>query len=218
MGALIRGWRKDWGRDFPFLYIQKPNGGGCYWDYEVPLFHKYDGFTEQPTRPDSSDDGTYRELHIGIARHPNTAMVSTSDLGFGVHPRNKSGYGKRACRVALGFVYGREVEIYGPTYASHRAEGGSLRVSLNHVGRGLTFRNGEKLRGFEIAGADGVYRWADARIDSETVVLTSDKVARPIHVRYGWASKRRTWANLFNRDGLPALTFRTGVEGAPVTP
>ena len=60
----------------------------------------------------------------------------------------------------------------------------------------------------EIAGADGVYHWADAEIDGDTVVASSDKTTKPVHVRYGW-SKNRTWANLFNKDGLPALTFQT---------
>ncbi|MBL7133693.1 MAG: 9-O-acetylesterase, partial [Phycisphaerae bacterium] len=132
-----------------------------------------------------------------------------SDLGSGIHPSNKSGYGRRACRVALGFVYGRDVAIYGPVYESHKVEGDKIRVSFKHVGKGLAFRGGEKLQGFEIAGADGVYQWADAKIDGGAVVLTSPKVAKPVNVRYGW-SKNHPWANLFNKDGLPALTFRTG--------
>ena len=212
MGALIKGWRAAWGQgDFPFLYIQKPSGGGCAAEAkgDDPVTRMADAFTAQPAGPNKDNDGLYRQLHVRIMQHPKTAMVSASDLGSGVHPVNKSGYGRRACRVALGFVYGRDVEIYGPLYASHKVEGGKVRVSFTHVGKGLVFRNGEKLQGFEIAGADGAYQWADAAIDGETVVLASDKVARPVAVRYGW-SRNRTWANLFNKDHLPALTFRTG--------
>ena len=140
--------------------------------------------------------------------YPRTAMVTISDLAGGLHPIDKSGHGRRACRVALGFIYGRNPAIYGPIYDSHTVEGGKIRVRFKHVGKGLVFRHGEKLQGFEIAGSDGVYHWAEARIEGDAVVVTSPAIARPVHVRYGWA-KKHAWANLFNRDRLPALTFRT---------
>ncbi len=212
MGALIKGWRKAWGEgEFPFLYIQKPSGGGCAWDAKGsnPVTRMANVFAAQPGKVNGAGDGARRALHIRIMQHPKTAMVSASDLGSGIHPLNKSGYGRRACRVALGFVYGRDVAIYGPVYASHKVDGGKVRVSFSHVGKGLAFRGGEKLQGFEIAGADGAYQWADAKIDGEAVVLSSAKVAKPVNVRYAW-SKNHPWANLFNKDGLPALTFRTG--------
>ena len=208
MGALIGGWRKTWGQgDFPFLYVQKPSGGGCAWDLEGnPVTRMADAFTEQPSAANKDADGAYRQLHVKIMQHPNTAMVTASDLGSGVHPINKSGYGRRACRVALGLVYGRDVAIYGPVYDSHTVEGGTIRVSYKHTGKGLAFRHGKQLQGFEIAGADGVYHWAGAKIDGETVIVSSPQVAQPAAVRYGW-SRSHTWANLFNQDGLPALTF-----------
>jgi len=121
---------------------------------------------------------------------------------------NKSGYGRRACHVALGCEYEFDVETNGPIYDSHSVEGNKVRICFSHVGQGLAFRHGDKLQGFEIAGADGAYRWADAEIDGDTVVVSCADVAKPAHVRYGW-SRNHTWANLFNKDGLPALTFQT---------
>jgi len=211
MGALIKGWRKAWGQgDFPFLYVQKPSGGGCAWDPKGsnPVTRMANTFSAQPAEPNKAGDGRWREKHIRIMQHPKTVMVTASDLGGGIHPINKSGYGRRACRVALGFVYGRDVAIYGPMYESHKVEGNKVRVSFKHVGKGLAFRHGDKLQGFEIAGADGAYQWADAKIESDTVIVSSPKVAKPVNVRYG-CSNNRTWANLFNKDGLPALAFRT---------
>jgi len=210
MGALIKGWRKAWGQgDFPFLYVQKPSGGGCAWDPKGnPVTRMANPFTKPPAAPNKTGDGLYRELHIKIMQYPNTAMVTATDLGGGIHPINKSGYGRRACRVALGFVYGRDVAIYGPMYESHKVEGNKVRVSFKHVGKGLAFRHGKELQGFEIAGADGVHHWADARIDGKTVIVSSPEVAKPVNVRYGW-SRNHAWANLFNKAGLPALTFRT---------
>jgi sialate O-acetylesterase len=210
MGGLIKGWRKTWGQgEFPFLYIQKLSGGGCAWEPKGnPVTRMANPFKKLPPSPNAANAGLYRELHIRIMQHPKTAMVTASDLGSGVHPVNKSGYGHRACRVALGFVYGQDFAIYGPIYKSHKVEGKTIRVSFEHVGKGLAFKHGEVLQGFEIAGADGAYQWADAKIDGETVVVSSEKVAQPAAVRYGW-SRDHSWANLFNKDGLPALTFRS---------
>jgi sialate O-acetylesterase len=209
MGALMRGWRKEWGQgDFAFLYVQKPSGGGCAWDPSDPVTRQADKFTPLPVAVPNTAAGLYRETHIRIMQYPNTAMVTSSDLGPGVHPINKSGYGARAARVALGMVYGRKVEVYGPLYQSRNVEGNKIRVSFNHVGQGLAYRNGNRLQGFAVAGEDKVFHWADAKIDATTVVVQSDKVAKPVAVRYAWG-QTHPWANLFNNDGLPALPFRT---------
>lgn len=207
MGALIRGWRKEWDQgEFPFLYVQKPSGQGCAFDTSDPVTKNANAFAALPASVPG--DGQYRETHVRIREYPNTAMVTSTDLGQGVHPINKSGYGARAARVALGFVYGQKVEIYGPVYKSHRIEGDKVRIAFTHVGQGLVFRNGEKLQGFAVAGEDRRFVWADAVIDGDNVVLSSEKVTKPVSVRYAWAGSL-TWANLFNKDGLPALTFRT---------
>jgi sialate O-acetylesterase len=212
MGALIRGWRKDWGQgDFPFIYVQKPSGGGCAWNSADPVTAKADPFSVLPaTVP---HDGTNREMHIRIMQYPKTAMVTSSDLGGSIHPVNKSGYGARASRVALGMAYGQRVEIYGPVYQSHRVEGSKVRISFSHVGQGLAFKHGDKLQGFAVAGKDMRFVWADAAIDGATVVVSSATVAEPVAVRYAW-SEQHPWANLFNQDGLPALPFDVGMSTA----
>jgi sialate O-acetylesterase len=141
-------------------------------------------------------------------QHPSTAMVTARDLGSGVHPRNKSGYGHRAAQVAAGFAYGQDVEIYGPIYKSHKVEGDKVRIHFNHLGSGLASRHGDGLQGFAVAGKDGKYHWAKAEIDGDSVVVSSSEVPQPLAVQYAW-DKSAPWANLFNKDGLPALAFRT---------
>jgi sialate O-acetylesterase len=210
MGALIRGWRQLWGQgDFPFIYVQKPSGGGAAWDPSDPVTRLAEPFGALPPAPPA--DGRDRELHIRIMQYPRTAMAISSDLGPGIHPACKSGYGARAARVALGLAYGRPVEYYGPVYQSHAVEGGTIRIRFTHVGQGLAFRGGDKLQGFAVAGADRKFHWADAVIDGDTVVASSDKVPAPVAIRYAWSQKHR-WANLFNKDGLPALPFRTDTQ------
>jgi sialate O-acetylesterase len=124
------------------------------------------------------------------------------------HPTNKSGYGLRAARVALGFIYGKKIEIYGPLYASHKIEGDKVRIRFSHVGQGLAARHADKLQGFAIAGEDQKFVWGDAVIDGDSVVVSSASVPKPAAVRYAW-SQQIPWANLFNKDGLPAPAFRT---------
>lgn len=209
MGALIRGWRAAWGQgDFAFIHIQKPSGDGPAWDKSNPVTSQASAFAPLPGQVPGLRDGDYREMHIRISEYPNTAMATASDLGSGIHPTNKSGYGTRASLVAMGLVYGDKAPYYGPTYKSHTIDGGKVRISYNHVGQGLAFKGGEKLQGFALAGEDKVFHWADAVIDGDSVVLSSAKVAKPVAVRYAFASKH-PWANLFNKDGLPALPFRT---------
>lgn len=208
MGALIRGWRRAWGQDFPFLYIQKPSGGGWAFDPEDPMTRRLQALPGQPAQVPPNDAGVYRDMHVRIRNHPDTAMVTSSDLGMGIHPTLKSAYGARAARVALGFAYRRDVEHSGPVFASQKIEGGAIRLGFTHVGKGLVFRGGDRLQGFMVAGTDKRWAWADAVIDGDTVVLCSPQVPEPVAVRYAWADNVR-FANLFNRDGLPAVTFRT---------
>ena len=207
MGALIRGWRQEWGQgEFPFIYIQKPSGNGCAWDEANPVTNRAQKFEPLPAAV--PNDGGFVETHIRIMQYPKTAMAISSDLGPNTHPSNKSGYGHRAADVALGMVYGQKLEYYGPLYQSCSIEGGKIRVKFAHVGKGLAFRHGDKLQGFAVAGEDKKFVWADAVIDGDTVVVGSAAVPRPVAVRYAWANKR-TWANLFNQDGRPAVPFRT---------
>jgi len=208
MGALIKGWRKDFGQDFPFLYVQKTSGGGTAWDLDNPTTKNASQFSPLPAQVPGDNFGLYRELHIKIQQHPKTAMVTSTDLGSGTHPTNKAAYGERAVRVALGFVYGQPVEISGPLYASHAVEGDKVRIKFTHVGQGLSARHSDKLQGFMLAGADKKFHWADAVIDGNSVLVSSAAVAQPVAVRYAWSSNA-PWANLFNKDGLPAQTFRT---------
>ena len=208
MGALISGWRNEWGQGaFPFILSQKPCGGGCAWDPMNPVTRLADKFGRLPA--EVPNDGESLEQYLAIRNYPNTAIAISSDLGGSLHPQNKWGYGHRAADVALGMVYERKIEYHGPTYASHKIEADKVRIQFKHVGQGLAFKHGDKLQGFALAGADNEFHWADAKIDGDTVVVSSEKVAQPVAVRYAWTSAGRSWANLFNKDGLPALPFRT---------
>ena len=105
--------------------------------------------------------------------------------------------------------YGKKIVYSGPLYKSMTVENGAIRVLFDHVGGGLKGKGRGKLKGFAIAGADGKWVWADAKIDPDkiTVVCSSPKVPSPAAVRYGWADN--PIITLYNKRNLPASPFRT---------
>ncbi|MFT5130720.1 MAG: sialate O-acetylesterase [Rhodothermales bacterium] len=213
MSALIAGWRGVWSQgDFPFLHVQKPSGGSSAWNPKNWVNRGARAFNATLPRAHGPAPSAlkYQLDHIRMGTIKNAPLVQANDLGTGIHPQNKSGYGKRASRVALGAVYGKDVVILGPTYKSHAIEDSHIRVSFDNVGSGLGFRHAEELRGFEVAGEDGKWAWASAEIDGDSIIVSSADVPKPVHVQYAF-NKDQSHANLFNKDGLPALLF-TSVE------
>ena len=117
--------------------------------------------------------------------------------------------GARLALAARHVAYGQSVEHVGPTHRSHSARGGEIVVQFDHAGGGLVSRAPDgAVGGFAIAGADRKFVWADARIEGNTVVVSSPQVASPVAVRYAWGNNP-TRASLYGRGGLPAVPFRT---------
>jgi sialate O-acetylesterase len=148
-------------------------------------------------------------------------MAVIIDIGEArdIHPRNKQDVGSRLAQWALHHTYGKDIVPSGPLYKSHKAEGGSIRIAFDCVGKGLMVGRKEglaptqevpngKLQRFAVAGADKQWHWADAVIDGETIVVSCKDVPKPVAVRYAF-SMNPEGANLYNREGLPASPFRT---------
>ena len=183
--ALIADWRTQWHEgDFPFLFVQIAN------------------FKSN----DSEAWAVIREAQRRTLSVTNTAMVVTTDIGNpdNVHPADKQTVGARLALAARALAYGEKVEYSGPAFRQATPDGESMRIWFDHVGGGLSAK-GDKLQGFEIAGSDGHFAAATARIDGNTVVVSSATVTGPKYVRYGWSNS--PVINLFNVDGLPASPF-----------
>ena len=159
--------------------------------------------------------GVVREAQRRTLKLVNTGMAVSLDVGDpdNVHPSDKQTVGARLALAARAIAYGEAVEFSGPLFREATAEGGAIRVYFTHAG-GLKAR-GAILDGFEIAGEDGKFYAATARVDGETVVAKAAEVSRPKYVRYAWANAPTT-ANLYNGAGLPAAGFTSeerSVEG-----
>jgi len=220
MKALINGWRADWAQgNFAWLYVEKPSGQGAALNPDDPVNKECSPISPLPKDPPGWQSGwPPRFDYLKIKEElPNVYMVTASDLAqcptpTNPHPHIKSGYATRDCQVALGAVYGKPVEIYGPIYQSMKVEGDKIRLSFTHVGKGLITPKNQPVQGFAVAGDDKKFHWAIATIDGQDVVLTCPEVSAPASVQYAWAPYDITWANLFNIDGLPALPFHVSTK------
>ena len=186
--TMITNWRKDWKQgNFPFYYVQL-----------AP-------FNYGEERPSEE----LREAQFMTLSLTNTGMAVTMDIGDpkDIHPKNKLDVGKRLALWALAKDYGKKKLVYsGPLYKSKKIERDKIRLSFNHVGSGLISTGGE-LTHFTIAGSDKEFVDAKAIIDGKTIVVSSDAVKKPVAARFGWSNAAEP--NLFNKEGLPASSFRT---------
>jgi len=211
MEALVTEWRKRWAEgDFPFYAVQLA------------------------ALKNNSNNPRVREQQAEILSVKNTGLAVTVDIGdpANVHPKNKEPLGDRLSRIALANVYGRKMEYSGPVYAGMKIEGGAIRLTFTHAD-GLTTHypadlyahvatpdyaaqtaalpippNDGPLKWFQVAGADGKYVDAEAKIEGNAVVVQSAEVSAPVSVRYAW-DNYPLGANLYNGAGLPAAPFRT---------
>jgi len=142
---------------------------------------------------------------------PQTGMIVTTDLVDNVgdiHPRNKNDVGNRLALWALAKNYGRKDVVYsGPLYKSMSVKDDKVRIEFAHMAGGLKSSDGEPLSEFEIAGEDGEFVAAEARVGGGAVWVRADGVTAPTRVRFGWHKKANP--NLVNSAELPASPFQT---------
>lgn len=185
---LIADWRRAWEQPaLPFLFVQ------------IAPF--------RTSRPE------LREAQFLTAKNtPNTAMAVTLDCGDAddIHPANKAPVGARLALAARAIAYGESVDYSGPVFETFTIDRDRVALTFSQRDGGLACSDGgPQLKGFTIAGQDGIFHPAKAIIRGERVVVWSDEVREPTAVRYAWANVPE--GNLINRAGLPASSFRTDV-------
>ena len=198
--TMINSWRSAWKNEFPFYFVQLAGHHNAVY---VPSDHPWAYLRESQTQTLSMK---------------NTGMASATDVGkeFDIHPTDKKTVGERLALQALNKTYHKAVVCDGPMYKSMKIEGNKAIISFNNIGSGLEVKSvlldthqmsADNLKGFEICGEDGVFVWADAKIEDNKVEVSTPKVTMPVAVRYAWAVF--PLCNLYNKEGLPAVPFRT---------
>lgn len=187
---MIRDWRTQWNKDFPFYFVQLAS------------------FMQRTGQPEESAWAELREAQTQTLNLENTGMAVTIDIGDAddIHPKNKQEVGRRLSLIALNQTYGKGNVYSGPVYSHTRLRNNEIEVYFRHTDGQLVAQGGE-LKGFTIAGADHKFHPAKARIVNDKVVVSSEEVPFPVAVRYGWANNPD--CNLYNKAGLPASPFRT---------
>ena len=194
MARMVKQWREDWGdkeNAMPFYYVMiAPHGYGASNDTAYPLF------VENQVR--------------ALEKIPNSGMAATTDIGDDpcIHPAKKFEVGQRLAALALQQTYGQlGFEPKAPQMAAYSIKDGKAVITMSNCALGLIPKHDE-IVGFEIAGADKVFRKAQATLSATSeVTVWSDEVKQPVAVRYSF----RNYApgNLKNVYGIPAVPFRT---------
>ncbi|ESQ78300.1 sialate O-acetylesterase [Asticcacaulis sp. YBE204] len=197
MAALIGGWRSVFGQDLAFYYVQiAPH------TYHIVRQNQVVSPEILPRMWEAQTDAL---------RIPNTGMVVTTDLVddlADIHPREKIIVGLRLAGLALAKTYKQSgLVINGPKFRAMTVENGKAVLSFDDIGGGLMAKDAKPLTWFNIRGADGVWFPATATIEGNTVVVSSPSVTTPVAVRFAWDEAARP--NLMNKEGLPALPFRS---------
>lgn len=197
--VLIESWRSAWNDDkLSFYYVQlapfmysgrKQDNYGKAWD-ALPRF---------------------REVQVSCLNIPHTGMVSTIDLVENlrdIHPSYKWVVGERLARLALNKDYGKTgMEYCGPVFKKMSVAGNKITLEFDHVGSGLTTRDGKAPDWFTIKNKNGKFGKAKAVIEGDKIVIVHDQFSQPVSLRFGW--DEGAMPNLMNKEGLPAVPFRT---------
>lgn len=188
--TMIGSWRKAWGYEFPFYYVQI-----APYDYKTGTAVRSAFLREQQTQT----------LSV-----PKTGMVVTTDLVpdiTNIHPEKKIEVANRLAALALVEVYGKEGTDYkSPVYDRHEVKGDKVIVHFKYLAKGLKI-NGPAVKDILISGSDGRFYPAKAVIQNNTLVVSSKDVKNPESVRFGFTDT--AMPNLFNSNGLPVSPFRT---------
>jgi sialate O-acetylesterase len=182
MMTLVQDWRRAFGQgDFPFYWVQLANYGNA------------------------AKNGHWMRVQEGQVKATalrNTGVAIINDIGnpTNIHPTNKQDVGRRLALLA---------QNHGghPLYRQFTREGTAIRIWFDNAGTTLKTRGSGPITGFQIAGPDGKYVAAEARIEGATVLVSSADVTNPQSVRYAWDYD--PIANLTSATGLPVSIFRT---------
>ena len=187
--AMITSWRKAWGKEFPFYFVQIAPFAG-YGKTDLSAF--------------------LREQQTKTLSLPHTGMVITSDLVDNIndiHPQMKKEVGLRLANFALAETYGKNIGGYkSPAYKEMKVEKDKIRISFDNVEKGLITRSGAPTE-FYIAGEDRGFVPATAKIEGNTVIVWNKNIKNPVAVRFGFTNA--AMPNLFSKEGLPVNLFRT---------
>lgn len=195
---MVDRWRSDFGGTAETL---------PFYQAEIAPWAGYGG-------ADGESGARLREAqHAATRLIDNCYCIVTNDLvqlyeARQIHPCNKRDVGYRFAYSVLHHTYGmKQIAGDSPEYDHMDVHGSEIEVFFTHAEGGLS--PWEDAHGFEVAGDDGIFRPANARLNEQhkSVIVSCSEVPSPVAVRYCF--KNFEIGDLISRSGLPVAPFRT---------
>jgi len=189
--GMIGAWRKQFENDFPFYYVQIA-------PYTYENTYEAALLMEQQTRSLS---------------YPKTGMVVITDLVDNIksqHPLNKIDVGLRLANIALAETYKQNIPapVYkNPMYKSMDISKGKINLYFDNAPNGFMVKGTDKPTEFLIAGSDQNFLPADVTLEKNRIVVSNKEISNPVAVRFSFSNT--AMSNVFNKEGLPIIPFRT---------
>ncbi len=190
---LIKSWRLQWGKEIPFLITQLAN------------------FRKECQIPEiDSKWAMLRESQQKASFLPNVFITTAIDIGNpdDIHPGNKQEVGKRFAKLAFKYVYKDSNLLADFYYKTLKIEGSVVKIDFFE--KDLPIKNKDKygnVTGFALAGEDKIFYWAQGKILNNQIIITSNKVEKPVSVRYAWCDNPGS-LSIVNSADIPLMPFR----------
>lgn len=216
MKLMVEGWREDFNDPaLPVGVIGFCAGGDT---------QNEDNF-EALSRAGSPYIRESQRLGLADAGDPeHTAFIPGDDVQVpGLHPAKKIEHGDRAARWALARIYGlKGMRWDAASLVSATPQGDEMVLTFDK--KVMPDDRSSIPRGFSIAGEDGKFymaharyqakdgqnRWTDAQTYNTNIIhVWSPLVAKPVAVRYGWATSPMGNLKVDGHQSLPLQNFRT---------
>jgi sialate O-acetylesterase len=196
LSLLVHEYRDEFIRPYlPFIFVQVPN------------------ILKRAKEPEESYYADLREVQEDFrkkmpASYMAVAIDSVAGAEAPLHPKDKRVIAHRLASIALVTQYKQADKYNSPVYESMELQDGKIKLHFRYAGNGLTVKGAEP-KGFSIAADDRLFEFAKAKVVGADVIVWSDKVKKPVAVRYAWADN--PIANLYGPNNLPVTPFRTDV-------
>ena len=224
-----------------FIWYQGCSNSGQYDRYATVMHALYNGWSKRFENPDLklyfvqlAPWGTPIIPHIQeaqatfAAEEKNAALAVINDLGnlHDIHPNEKELVAKRLALHALKRDYGFDkIEDCSPVLKDWKVEGEQFVLTFDHAKSFYVYNPDRSLaNGFEIAGADGVFKPAkilnavgskrngkttySGVLDGAKIVVSAEGVKEPKKLRYLYSSP--WFGSIYNEVNLPLGAFHIG--------
>lgn len=187
--GLISDWRKLWGEELPFIFVQLPGFDKWLMDTEpnqYPIIRKC------------------QEMVSDTVKNAYLCSISDSGEQYDIHPKNKKVVGERMALLARGHVYGEDILCDAPRAKVIKRDGKRLIIGFDYAQGGLRIAD-EGLTALKIYSGGCEVKY-EARCDGDQIMIelkgTVDGKVKVEFAQTPWYQ-----VNLYNQAGIPAIPF-----------